>query len=146
MVNTMHSFQAAVSRQNSNNVSCPPVTSTSRTRLPWPSASVQDISPGQLSGWMTTVKATSSAAQSSWAWAKEVPRHNRDNSKIRWCMKARYGRVPLLNLPRTQTHHPMGHDHDHHDHAEAEQNEIGGPVVFALMLLAVVVTVIYFLS
>ena len=52
----------------------------------------------------------------------------------------------MLNLSRTQTHRPMGHDHDHHDHAEAEQNEIGGPVVFALMLLAVVVTVIYFLS
>ena len=40
----------------------------------------------------------------------------------------------------------MGHDHDHHDHSEAEQNEIGGPVVFALFLFAIVITTIYFLS
>lgn len=33
---------------------------------------------------------------------------------------------------------------DHHK--EAEQNEIGGPVVFALVLLAIAVTIIYFLS
>ena len=36
--------------------------------------------------------------------------------------------------------------HDHHDHSEAEQNEIGGPVVLALFLFAVVITIIYFLS
>ena len=40
----------------------------------------------------------------------------------------------------------MGHDHDHHDHSEAEQNEIGGPVVFALFLFAIVITAIWFLS
>ena len=40
----------------------------------------------------------------------------------------------------------MGHDHDHHDNSEAEQNEIGGPVVFALFLFAIVITAIYFLS
>ena len=40
----------------------------------------------------------------------------------------------------------MGHDHDHHDHSEAEQNEIGGPVVLALFLFGLVITVIYFLS
>ncbi len=40
----------------------------------------------------------------------------------------------------------MGQDHDHHDHAEAEQNEIGGPVVFALFLFAIIITSIYFLS
>lgn len=33
---------------------------------------------------------------------------------------------------------------DHHK--EAEQNEIGGPVVFALLLLAIAVTIIYFLG
>ncbi len=32
------------------------------------------------------------------------------------------------------------------EHKEAEQNEIGGPVVFALMLLALVVLLIYFLG
>lgn len=31
-------------------------------------------------------------------------------------------------------------------HKEAEENEIGGPVVFAIILLALIVTVIYFLS
>ena len=46
----------------------------------------------------------------------------------------------------SETHDTMGHDHDHHDHAEAEQNEIGGPVVFALLLFAIVITSIYFLS
>ena len=40
----------------------------------------------------------------------------------------------------------MGHDHDHHDHAEAEQNEIGGPVVFSLILFAIVIIAIWFLS
>lgn len=40
----------------------------------------------------------------------------------------------------------MAHDHDHHDHSEAEQNEIGGPVVLALFLFGLVITVIYFLS
>jgi hypothetical protein len=29
---------------------------------------------------------------------------------------------------------------------EAEQNEIGGPVVFAVVLAAIAVTIIYFLS
>ncbi len=33
-----------------------------------------------------------------------------------------------------------------HSHKEPEQNEIGGPVVFALMCFAVVITIIYFIS
>jgi len=33
-----------------------------------------------------------------------------------------------------------------HTHHEPEENEIGGPVVFALMCFALVITVIYFLS
>jgi hypothetical protein len=33
---------------------------------------------------------------------------------------------------------------DHHK--EAEQNEIGGPVVFALIMLAIAVIAIYFLG
>ena len=32
--------------------------------------------------------------------------------------------------------------HDPHDHFEPEQNEIGGPVVFALFLFAIVVVAI----
>lgn len=43
----------------------------------------------------------------------------------------------------------MGHSHDdhgHHGHQEAEQNEIAGPVVFALMCLAAAVVIIYFLA
>jgi len=35
-----------------------------------------------------------------------------------------------------KTNNPMGHshdNHDHHGHMEAEQNEIGGPVTFALI-------------
>lgn len=32
--------------------------------------------------------------------------------------------------------------HDTHDHHEPEQNEIGGPVVFALFLFAIVVVAI----
>jgi hypothetical protein len=35
-----------------------------------------------------------------------------------------------------------GMAHDHHDHLEPEQNEIGGPVVFALFLFAIVVVAI----
>jgi hypothetical protein len=43
----------------------------------------------------------------------------------------------------------MGHSHDnheHHGHMEAEQNEIGGPVTFALICLALAIVVIYFLA
>jgi hypothetical protein len=44
----------------------------------------------------------------------------------------------------------MGHSHhDHHDnhgHHEAEQNEIAGPVIVAVGLLAVAVMIIYFLA
>ncbi|MDA1336228.1 MAG: hypothetical protein O2818_05000 [Bacteroidetes bacterium] len=42
----------------------------------------------------------------------------------------------------------MGHDssHEHGHHGEPEQNEIGGPVVFALILFGLVVTVIAFLA
>ena len=35
---------------------------------------------------------------------------------------------------------PMAHDQHHH--SESEQNEIGGPVVFALFLFAIVVVAI----
>ena len=41
--------------------------------------------------------------------------------------------------------HDHGHDHGH-GHQEAEQNEIGGPVVFALILFGLVITVIGFLA
>jgi hypothetical protein len=37
----------------------------------------------------------------------------------------------------------MGHDHDH---SEAKQDEIGGPVVFALFCFALVIAILYFLS
>jgi hypothetical protein len=43
----------------------------------------------------------------------------------------------------------MGHSHDNHDnhgHAEAEQNEIGGPVTFALICFALAIVIIYFLA
>ncbi|MEC8635259.1 MAG: hypothetical protein ACPF91_04960 [Flavobacteriales bacterium] len=42
----------------------------------------------------------------------------------------------------------MAHDpsHDHGHHAEPEQNEIGGPVVFALILFGLVITIIAFLA
>jgi hypothetical protein len=33
-----------------------------------------------------------------------------------------------------------------HEHKEAEQNEIGGPVVLALFILAIIVIAIYFLG
>ena len=36
--------------------------------------------------------------------------------------------------------------HSSHDHHEAEQNEIGGPVVFALILFGLVVAIIGFLA
>lgn len=40
----------------------------------------------------------------------------------------------------------MGHSHeDHHGHEEAEQNEIGGPVVFALVCLTLAILIIFFL-
>jgi len=43
----------------------------------------------------------------------------------------------------------MGHsheNHDHHGHMEAEQNEIGGPVTFALVCFALAIVIIYFLA
>lgn len=36
------------------------------------------------------------------------------------------------------------HDEHHHGHQEAEQNEIGGPVTFAIFCFVVTVVVIYF--
>ena len=45
-------------------------------------------------------------------------------------------RGPFLILPETNQK-AMG------DHKEAEQNEIGGPVVFALILFAIVILSIY---
>jgi len=39
----------------------------------------------------------------------------------------------------------MGHHEEHHGHHEAKQNEIGGPVTFAVMLFAIAVVVIYFM-
>lgn len=42
------------------------------------------------------------------------------------------------------SHH---HDHDHgHGHQEAEQNEIGGPVTFAIFCFAAAVVLIYFIG
>jgi hypothetical protein len=38
------------------------------------------------------------------------------------------------------------HEHDHHEVHEAEQNEIGGPVTFALLCLAMAILVIYCLA
>lgn len=39
----------------------------------------------------------------------------------------------------------MGNAHDHHEHhLEPEQNEIGGPVTFAICCLAVAIVIIYF--
>jgi hypothetical protein len=40
----------------------------------------------------------------------------------------------------------MSGEHDHHPHHEAEQNEIGGPVLFAIMVFVAIVTIIYFLA
>jgi hypothetical protein len=43
----------------------------------------------------------------------------------------------------------MGHsqdNHDNHGHMEAEQNEIGGPVTFALICLVLAIVIIYFLA
>ena len=40
----------------------------------------------------------------------------------------------------------MAHDTSHDHHSEPEQNEIGGPVVFALIMFGLVVTVIAFLA
>lgn len=41
----------------------------------------------------------------------------------------------------------MSHEHqnDQHTHREAEENEIGGPVLFAIICAALAVLVIYFL-
>lgn len=39
----------------------------------------------------------------------------------------------------------MGHHEEHHGHQEAEQNEIGGPVTFAIFCLAAAIVVIYFM-
>ena len=33
-----------------------------------------------------------------------------------------------------------------HEHKEAEQNEVGGPVLVGIFVLALIVTVIYFLG
>ena len=40
----------------------------------------------------------------------------------------------------------MSHDHhdSHHGHQEAEQNEIAGPVLFALVCVVLAVIIIYF--
>lgn len=41
----------------------------------------------------------------------------------------------------------MGHSHDeHHEHGEAQQNEIGGPVVFALVCFTLAILIIYFIA
>jgi hypothetical protein len=36
--------------------------------------------------------------------------------------------------------------HEHHDHHEPQQNEIAGPVVFALMAFAIAIAAIAFLA
>jgi hypothetical protein len=53
--------------------------------------------------------------------------------------------LPLFLPQNIET---MGHSHDDHhgNHLEPEQNEIGGPVVFALFCLACAVLLIYFLA
>lgn len=38
----------------------------------------------------------------------------------------------------------MGNHENHHGHGEAQQNEIAGPVVFAVLLFVVAVTIIGF--
>jgi hypothetical protein len=40
----------------------------------------------------------------------------------------------------------MSTEHSHGNDAEPQQNEIGGPVVFALFLFALIITVIAFLA
>ncbi len=40
----------------------------------------------------------------------------------------------------------MSNEHSHGHDAEPQQNEIGGPVVFALFLFGLVITVISFLA
>jgi len=41
----------------------------------------------------------------------------------------------------------MSHDeHNDHEHLEAEQNEITGPVLFALICFILAIVVIYFLG
>ncbi|MDB4493755.1 hypothetical protein N9233_01030 [Flavobacteriales bacterium] len=40
----------------------------------------------------------------------------------------------------------MGHDSTHGHESDPEQNEIGGPVTFALIVFALIVTVIAFLA
>jgi len=42
--------------------------------------------------------------------------------------------------------HDSSHDHDHGHESDPEQNEIGGPVLFALILFGLLVTVIAFLA
>jgi hypothetical protein len=42
--------------------------------------------------------------------------------------------------------HMGHHENSHHGHQEAEQNEIGGPVTFAIFLVALALVVIYFLA
>jgi hypothetical protein len=54
-----------------------------------------------------------------------------------------------LFLPTINKNEKMGHsheNHDHHGHMEAEQNEIGGPVTFALVCFALAIVIIYFLA
>ena len=40
----------------------------------------------------------------------------------------------------------MSSHHDHHAHEEAQENEIGGPVLFAIICFVLAVTIIYFLA
>ena len=54
---------------------------------------------------------------------------------------------PMAHEAHSSHDHDHGHGHDHdHGHHEPEQNEIGGPVVFALILFGLVITVIGFLA
>ena len=50
-----------------------------------------------------------------------------------------YGYIRAIKLPRTMS------SHEQHGHfpEEAEQNEIGGPVVLTLMVLAMVVLILW---
>lgn len=58
------------------------------------------------------------------------------------CFPLRHHRLPYFCWSKRR----IIMSEDHHDHSEAEQNQIGGPVVLALFLFAILITVIYFLS
>ena len=64
------------------------------------------------------------------------------NIFLRWCNF--HFRCLLLNRKIYLIMAHGNHDEHHHGHQEAEQNEIGGPVTFAIFCFVVAVVVIYF--